>query len=260
MENTVSQENERTVSVHQEHEFLKKLEVAGLDTDLAQKVIDSKGNEMAMKVVRFIASYGFEPTDSQKRARKIMGKNMFGVEEAIRHFDIKPSRQQLSILSEVPFSEETLQACKNSHVLVAVFPLSILYMLVEMTGKTLLNNQDWSSKEAFVEEKGKANWQLVKKSEVDNSVHKILSQQLVLLTEDDEVPTARTVVYTTVGHFLATTERLFKNICVRTSTVGPDGNRVRVRFSGKIDIFFYGYSDNDPVANLGIASARKSLV
>mgnify|MGYP001611196553 FL=1 len=44
----------RTLSVHKEHEVLLKLETAGLTDELAQRVIDSKGNDLAIKVVRLI--------------------------------------------------------------------------------------------------------------------------------------------------------------------------------------------------------------
>jgi hypothetical protein len=83
----------RTLSVHKEHEFLLKLEAAGLNDELAQRVIDSKGNELAARVVQLIHSGGFEPSTSQKRAREIMGRNFFGVEEAIKHFGVNPSCQ-----------------------------------------------------------------------------------------------------------------------------------------------------------------------
>ena len=55
--------------MHKEHEFLLKLETAGFDDELAQKVIGSKDNELAVKVVRFISNGGFEPTTNQKIAR-----------------------------------------------------------------------------------------------------------------------------------------------------------------------------------------------
>lgn len=116
----------RTLSVHKEHEMLLKLETAGLTDDLAQRVIDSKGNELAAKVVRFIQNGGFEPTTSQKRAREIMGRNYFGVEEAIQYFGVNPTKQQTAVRSEVPCAEATLEQCKETHVLVAVFPLSII--------------------------------------------------------------------------------------------------------------------------------------
>ncbi len=51
MKRTVS----RTLSVAQEHEFLAKLEAAGLTSELAQRVIDSRGNKLAKEVVEFIA-------------------------------------------------------------------------------------------------------------------------------------------------------------------------------------------------------------
>ncbi|MCH7529720.1 hypothetical protein IIB50_01230, partial [Patescibacteria group bacterium] len=49
----------RTLSVHKEHEVLLKLETAGLNDELAQRVIDSKGNDLAAKVVRLIENGGF---------------------------------------------------------------------------------------------------------------------------------------------------------------------------------------------------------
>lgn len=53
----------RTLSVHKEHEFLLKLEVAGLNDDLAQKVIDSRGNKLARRVVGLIG--GEKPKETQ---------------------------------------------------------------------------------------------------------------------------------------------------------------------------------------------------
>lgn len=45
----------RTLSVHQEHELLLKLKAAGLDGRLAQRVIGSKGNVLASRIVQQIA-------------------------------------------------------------------------------------------------------------------------------------------------------------------------------------------------------------
>jgi hypothetical protein len=53
------------ISRGQGNEFLNKLEAAGLNIPLAQKVIDSKGNELAAKVVRLIQNDGLKaPTAS----------------------------------------------------------------------------------------------------------------------------------------------------------------------------------------------------
>lgn len=74
------------LSVHKEHEVLLKLEAAGLNDDLVQKIVDSKDNDLATKVIRLIRNGGFEPTTSQKRAREVMGRNYFGIEEAIKYW------------------------------------------------------------------------------------------------------------------------------------------------------------------------------
>ena len=49
----------RSLSVHKEHEFLLKLEAAGLTDELAQKVIDSKDNKMAERIVYLIRNKGY---------------------------------------------------------------------------------------------------------------------------------------------------------------------------------------------------------
>jgi len=72
-------------------------------------------------IARMMINGGYEPSTSQKLAREIMGTNFFGIEEAIKHFGVNPSKQQLAALAEVPFSEEVLRSAKDTHVLVAVF-------------------------------------------------------------------------------------------------------------------------------------------
>jgi len=246
----------RTLSVHKEHELLLKLETAGLTEPLAQKVIDSKGNELAAKVVKFIQNGGFEPTTSQKRAREIMGKNFFGVEEAIQYFGVNPTYTQTLVLSEIPFSEEVLQKAKDTHVLVAVFPLSVLEIRGKVDSK-LFYDQSWYNKESFAKERGEASWQLVRKTPVDNSTSKNWQEQLTLINEEDEVPTAQVMVYTIIGHYLATGERLFEHIYVRTSSVVSDGYRVRVGLFGSDGLFVHRYWVDYRLDYLGVSSARK---
>jgi len=71
------------------------------------------------------------------------------------------------------------------------------------------------------------------------------------------VPSAQVMVYTIIGHYLATDERLFEHIYVRTSVVDSGGYRVDVgRFdSGGIDVD----SDWDDLCDgpLGVSSTRK---
>ncbi len=249
----------RTLSVHKEHEVLLKLEAAGLTDELAQRVIDSKGNDLAAKVVRLIQNGGFEATTSQQRAREIMGRNCFGVEEAMKYFAVNPTRQQLAVLSEIPFSEATLNECKDTHVLVAVFSLSILEIRGRVESKLFYSHDGaWYNSQAFAQAKGEVGWHLVRKTPVPNSTSKNWNEQQVLLTQDEATPPAQVMVYTVIGHYLATGERLFRGLYVRCSDVDSYGRRVCVGS-------FFGYGlgvGNDWDARrdgpLGLASSRKS--
>lgn len=248
----------RTLSVHKEHEFLAKLEAAGLDADLAQKVIGSKDNALGAKVIRLIANGGFEPSTSQKRAREIMGRNFFGVEEAIKHFGLSPSNPQLAFFSEVPFSEAILETSKDTHVLVAVFPLSIL----EIRGKIGKHfyRQDWYNNQLFVRDKSDLGWYLVRKTPVERSTSKNWGEQQAPLSKDEETPKAQVMVYTIVGHFLATGERLFEKIWVRCSDLDSDGLRVVVGHFDTVGLHVLSYRWDDVLSfSLGVASARKSV-
>ncbi len=246
----------RTLSVHKEHELLLKLETAGLNEELAQRVIDSKGNDLATKVVRLIQNGGFEPTTSQKRAREIMGRNFFGVEEAVKHFGVNPTRQQLVALSEIPFSEAVLEQSKDTHVLVAVFPLSILEIRGKVDSK-LFYDQSWYNKESFAKERGEVSWQLIRKTPVDDSTSKNWQEQQALIAKDDEVPSARVMVHTIIGYYLATGERLFEHIYVRTSSVASDGYRVHVGVFDSGGLVVYGCWVGSRCGCLGVSSARK---
>lgn len=252
----------RTLSVHNEHELLLKLETAGLSEKLAQKVISSKGNRFAARVVKFIQNDGFYPTTSQECARKIMGKNFFGIKEAIKHFGIDPMPQQLAVLSEIPFSEGVLEELKKTHVLTAVFPLSILEIRGKAGQKLFSSyNNTWYENEPFAKERGEVNWQLVRKTPVDNSTSNNFQKQYALLGKDDEVPTTRVMVYTIIGHYLVTGKHLFKDVYVRTSFImGLGGLSVGVGNFASEGLSLKRDWDEYKYIYLGISSARKFLI
>jgi hypothetical protein len=195
----------------------------------------------------------------QKRSREIMGRNFFGIKEAIRHFRVNPTYTQLAALSEIPFSEAVLKQSKDTHVLVAVFPLSILEIRGKVDSKLFYNNQSWwYNKESFAKKRGKVSWQLVRKTAVGNSFSKSWQEQQALLSKDDEVPSAQVMVYTIIGHYLATGERLFEHIhVVRTSSVDSFGGHVGVGYFGSEGLYVYDYCDDDRFGALGVSSTRK---
>jgi len=208
------------------------------------------------KVVGLIQSG--EPTTSQKRAREIMGKNFFGVEEAIKHFGVNPTSQQLAALSVIPFSEAVLQQSKDDHVLVAVFPLSILEIRGKVERKFFYNHETaWYNEQSFAKEHGEVNWQLVRKTPADNSTSKNWQEQQALFGKDDIVPTAQVLVYTIIGHLLATGGRLVERKYARTSSVDSDGNCVYVSDVGSNGLGVSDYWDAVRYDNEDLSSARK---
>jgi len=193
--------------------------------------------------------------------REIMGRNFFGIEEAIQYFGINPSHEQLITLSKIPFpfSKATLQNLKDTHILVAVFPLSILELRAKIDSKFFYDESWYGKGFVFATECDEVSWKLVRKSPVDNSTSKSWRKQLVLLGEDEEVPRARVMIYTIIGHFLATGERLFEHIYVRTLDRPRDYTMSELReyiYVGFFDSFCYFWDEN-PVAYIGIASVRK---
>jgi hypothetical protein len=197
-------------------------------------------------------------TTSQKHARDIMGKNFFGVEEAIKHFGINPTPQQLAALSEIPFSEAMLKQSKDTHVLVAVFPLSILEIRGKVERKLFYNHETaWYNEQFFAREKGGVSWQLVRKTPVDNSTLKNWQDHQALFSRNDEVPTAQAMVYTVIGHRLATGERLVDRKYARTSSVDLHGNCIYVSDVGSNGLGISDYWDAVFYDNEDLSSPRK---
>lgn len=212
--------------------------------------------EFVAKIARFIVSSACEPLTSQKDAREIMGKNFFGIEEAIKHFRINPAKQDLAALTEVPFSEEVLKSCKDTHILVAVFPLSILDIR-DRFGKTLFFPQGWYCKQVFAKHKGGVSWQLVRKEPIPYSAKKTWEEQRALLPKDEVIPTTRIMVYAIIGHFLATGERLFDKIFVRCVDLVSDKYRVFVGYFDQEGLSVNRRPDDRRRDGIGLSAARK---
>ena len=250
----------RTLSVHQEHEFLRKLEAAGLTDKLAQRVIGSKGNKLAELVVAYIQHGGYVATKSQNLARKIMGENFLGIEEAIQHFGRCFSEPELQALAEIPFSETVLHECKDTHILVCVPSLSILDIRGKVENRLFFSHDDaWYNEQRFANNNGKFGWRLVRKTAVPDSNSKNWEQQQKLLPKGNFVPDTRTITYTIICHYLATGKLIFNSdYYVRTSDVDSVDCHVSIGYFGFRGLNISSFQDDDNGDNLCLASARKS--
>lgn len=214
--------------------------------------------DYAKRVAEFMLCGGIiEDNIHQKMVRKTMGKNFFGVKEAIKLFGVNPSKQQLAVLAEIPLSEATLEECKNTHILVAVFPMSILDIRDKVERKLFHRHEDaWYNNQAIAKDHGRVGWYLVRKSPVQNSTNKNWSGQQALLSKDEETPSARVMVYAIIGHYLAIGERLFESFYIRCSDLDSLGNRVVVGDFGR-GLNINGWDDDDWDSCLGLAGSRK---
>ena len=105
-------------------------------------------------------------TAEQQRAREIMGKNFLGIEEVSEHYGIVFGNEQLARMSRIPFLGATLEACKDTHMLVAGFPMTIL----EIRAKTSKNSKTfysqgntWYDKQVFAaNERVRLRWYLIR--------------------------------------------------------------------------------------------------
>ena len=235
--------------------FRAKYNKAGLGEDAAQYLNENAA--FAAYLEEGIRRFSIKMPNCDT-ARMIMGTNFFGIEEAVKHFGVNPTQQQLDALAVVPFTEEVLQFSRDTHILVAVFPLSILDIRGQVERKLFYSHEDaWYNQQASAKDKGKVSWQLVRKVPVADSANKTWSQQQMLLSSDEETPMAQLLVYTIIGHFLVTGKRLFERIYVRCADTDSVGDRVRVVGFDADGLYIGRDWDGARVSNLGLASARK---
>ncbi len=185
------------------------------------------------------------PKITKKRtAREIMGKNFFGIEEAKEHFKINPTAMQLIVLTQIPYTEEMLDACKNTHILRAIFPISIEEIRVMYPR---LFRKDIKA----LRLKGKLNkgvdgevfWCLIRKSALPGSYFDDPQMQRAVLGKNNVIPSARVMVCTIIGHYLATGEKLFSNSSIHFDQNSKDRRVVVGPFTENgLAINYYGTS------------------
>ncbi len=173
------------------------------------------------KIVDFIKNDGCLLPKKTK-----MIDRFFGIEEAKKFFGIKPSAKEMSILEGIPFSEKELKKCRHTHILVAIFPTTLLKLQkiaekIKMpNGKPFFDDEIGHKHAQFMNltygENGKPIgdgprkpfWILFNATEIERSEEWGLQIKFP----------APTLLYIVIGHYLNTGEELFKNQTVGTST------------------------------------------
>ena len=235
-----------------------------LDSAATQRVA-GRFDEVLQAMSAKMAEVAIDPaatTSDQKRAREIMGKNFLGIEEVTKHYGMAFSAEQLASLATIPFSEATLKACKDTHILVAGFPMTILEIRAKApkNPKTFYSYKDaWYNNEAFAaNERVELRWYLIRKNIVANSTSKDFETQKDLLSENEMVPRACEFTYAIVLYFLVTGERLFGNVYARCADLDSDRYRVLVGYFDSDGLDVNNNWDDYPYDDVGLASSWKS--
>ena len=212
-----------------------------------------------------------EPQSPIDLAREIMGeRNVFSSEDAEHYWGITLSSEERNALLTIPFSKAELEECKDTHILTAVLPLSILQMdernkeLIKEgklpPGTELLydaSKSSWYHNEPFAKERGTAHWALIRKTIVPDSTSKTYEEQLGLLAGEEDVPSTQALIYAILSHFLETGERLFPSFSVHTHNLALRRLPVYVGHFPAGGLFVYDYADSARYGDMGLASARK---
>lgn len=123
--------------------------------------------------------------------------------------------------------------------------------------KSLMLAQDWYEQDPWAQRKNSPQHRHLR-IPVPDSFNKNFSEQVVLLSPEEEVASVRTVATFLILHFLVTDQRLLADHCVRCSDTDSGGLRVCVGSFDR-DGLFVGYDwDGRRPSALGLASARKS--
>ena len=136
--------------------------------------------------------------------------------------------------------------------------LSILALraAVKERGRVLYP-QSWYNNEPFAKVEDGPRYRQVRMHPVPNSTRLTFDEQIVLVPDGEEVPTARVVVTAVVIHFLATGKRLLPNVYVRCASHTLRGYRVDVGFFGADGLLVSVDWRDNRYDSVGLASSRK---
>ncbi len=194
------------------------------------------------------------------QASAIMGNNMFGPEDTAHCFDVIFTPEELDRLEVIPFSIDVLQACADSHVLVACAALSLMDIWNAYPDHfTFTRGKDpWFKREHFARTKAKAGWQLIRKSPLPGSVSSTWNEGGNFLGTDDMVPSTSVIAQAVLIYdALANDIDMFKTYLLRTSDLATNGTRVFINGFQRNALLVGSLRDDEHVSLLGLASCKK---
>lgn len=198
------------------------------------------------------------PTGSTTRedAAAIMGRACHGADQLQSHLGVTLSASEAAQLATVPFSPEALLDSRDSHVLVACAPVSLMGLRARAPDAFYFKKA-WYYQEEFARQSSRTRWRLVRKEPVPQSTSKHWAAQQALLPANELVPGVCEMALAIVLHYLDTGQRLLPTVYVRTRDVDSVGRRVGLGRFGRDGLRVRSWGDY-PDYYIGLAGARKS--
>ena len=234
-------------------QFLRLLREAGLTDQARQRVIDDP--TFRAELVHFWnGNHAYNDTVTPEQAATIMGNNFHGIDALEHHLGVKLSAKSKRLFGSVPFSAEIMQACAQTHVLVACGQLSLMDVWLVQTD-LFYDIDPWFKAMRFANAKERAGWQLVRKQPVSNSTCKSFNEQKALLGANEMIPSLSVLSQAIILTYLETKECLFPGIFVRASS----GDRAILgQFNGRsFHIDYFAWVSDEPNGGIGLASSIK---
>lgn len=211
----------------------------------------------------------WRPSPQQARAQSIMGDNFFGPCDAIDYFGVEPAVTQLDYLWNIQtvggrvIGEDELVSCKDSHVLVALFPLSVkdIFLRTHKKRGVWFNERLTTDFEesSCVKKRAAVGWYLMEKKPQQMTFGKNFSQlQGMLLAGESslEMVSVQLMVYALAGFFLKTKKWLFEDTLVFCDDPS-ESSGAHVIIGQRDGLFVNYYWDTKALPELGTIFVKK---
>lgn len=184
-----------------------KLKKALTQIEEIQKRIEKELNKQSQ------ASESFDLITGQRRAKEIMGNNMISVEDVTQTFNVEFSIKQMTQLMGSSYYEQTLQHCKDTHILFPGYPLTIFELSYKKPGLVICDRDCregfwYDYKDLIYKDTPKCRWYLVKKD-------LILNNARPQIEENEEMLSPVEIIFMLVLSQQVTHARLFPNTYLR---------------------------------------------
>lgn len=198
---------------------------------------------------------------SFERARSISPALIsYGISDVETGFGVSFTPDQRAALADIPFSDDTLNKCAETHLLFPSFPLSLLDIREKYLEHFCAKNLGCCPELGLKSSRDPlpVHWHLLRMDLVPDSYEKTWCEQLALLSPEEEVPSAALVAFATMLHYKMAGKRLFECTQVRTSDRAATGPFCVGYFDVAHGLNVTSYRVDFRSPYLGLSSARKS--